>query len=157
MHPFWSEAIRGETAAVRKMGSSSSKRNSIAASRRHRLSDGLHSIASSLSLWPGEMTDQQQQQQHQHQQSLQHFQHILHNESGSDFLNLNPHAKLRHYSLTEMSTTNFMRKPGSLCLGPVGGLGSGTGSNPNTLTATAATSHRYPSLNGRSSSYGSLE
>ncbi|XP_035774407.1 uncharacterized protein LOC118457180 isoform X3 [Anopheles albimanus] len=139
------------------MGSSSSKRNSIAASRRHRLSDGLHSIASSLSLWPGEMTDQQQQQQQQHQQSLQHFQHILHNESGSDFLNLNPHAKLRHYSLTEMSTTNFMRKPGSLCLGPAGGLGSGTGSNPNTLTAMAATSHRYPSLNGRSSSYGSLE
>ncbi|XP_052890758.1 solute carrier family 35 member F4 [Anopheles moucheti] len=137
----------------REMGSSSSKRNSIAASRRHRLSDGLHSIASSLSLWPGEMTDlQQQQQQHQlhHQQSLQHFQHILRNDSSSDFVGLNPHAKLRHYSLTEM-TTNFMRKPGSIRLSP----GLGTGSGPNSLSATS--SHRYPSMNGRSSSYGSLE
>ncbi|XP_053668744.1 solute carrier family 35 member F4 [Anopheles marshallii] len=137
----------------REMGSSSSKRNSIAASRRHRLSDGLHSIASSLSLWPGEMTDlQQQQQQHQlhHQQSLQHFQHILRNDSSSDFVGLNPHAKLRHYSLTEM-TTNFMRKPGSIRLSP----GLGTGSGPNSLSATSG--HRYPSMNGRSSSYGSLE
>ncbi|EGK97194.1 AGAP004544-PB [Anopheles gambiae str. PEST] len=136
------------------MGSSSSKRNSIAASRRHRLSDGLHSIASSLSLWPGEMTDlQQQQQQHhlQHQQSLQHFQHILRNDSSSDFVGLNPHAKLRHYSLTEM-TTNFIRKPGSIRLSP----GLGTGSGPNSLSATAD-AHRYPSMNGRSSSYGSLE
>ncbi|XP_035894469.1 uncharacterized protein LOC118504287 isoform X2 [Anopheles stephensi] len=133
------------------MGSSSSKRNSIAASRRHRLSDGLHSIASSLSLWPGEMTDLQQQQQHlQHQQSLQHFQHILRNDSSSDFVGLNPHAKLRHYSLTEM-TTNFIRKPGSIRLSP----GLGTGSGPNSLSATS--SHRYPSMNGRSSSYGSLE
>ncbi|XP_040176075.1 LOW QUALITY PROTEIN: solute carrier family 35 member F4 [Anopheles arabiensis] len=142
----------------REMGSSSSKRNSIAASRRHRLSDGLHSIASSLSLWPGEMTDlqqqqQQQQQQHhlQHQQSLQHFQHILRNDSSSDFVGLNPHAKLRHYSLTEM-TTNFIRKPGSIRLSP----GLGTGSGPNSLSATAD-AHRYPSMNGRSSSYGSLE
>ncbi|XP_035894458.1 solute carrier family 35 member F4 isoform X1 [Anopheles stephensi] len=135
----------------REMGSSSSKRNSIAASRRHRLSDGLHSIASSLSLWPGEMTDLQQQQQHlQHQQSLQHFQHILRNDSSSDFVGLNPHAKLRHYSLTEM-TTNFIRKPGSIRLSP----GLGTGSGPNSLSATS--SHRYPSMNGRSSSYGSLE
>ncbi|XP_049283486.1 uncharacterized protein LOC125763878 isoform X2 [Anopheles funestus] len=135
------------------MGSSSSKRNSIAASRRHRLSDGLHSIASSLSLWPGEMTDLQQQQQQQqlhHQQSLQHFQHILRNDSSSDFVGLNPHAKLRHYSLTEM-TTNFIRKPGSIRLSP----GLGTGSGPNSLSATS--SHRYPSMNGRSSSYGSLE
>ncbi|XP_053680567.1 solute carrier family 35 member F4 [Anopheles nili] len=137
----------------REMGSSSTKRNSIPASRRHRLSDGLHSIASSLSLWPGEMTDlQQQQQQHhlQHQQSLQHFQHILRNDSSSDFVGLNPHAKLRHYSLTEM-TTNFIRKPGSIRLSP----GLGTRSGPNSLTATS--SHHYPSLNGRSSSYGSLE
>ncbi|XP_061508719.1 uncharacterized protein LOC1274685 isoform X4 [Anopheles gambiae] len=139
---------------TKEMGSSSSKRNSIAASRRHRLSDGLHSIASSLSLWPGEMTDlQQQQQQHhlQHQQSLQHFQHILRNDSSSDFVGLNPHAKLRHYSLTEM-TTNFIRKPGSIRLSP----GLGTGSGPNSLSATAD-AHRYPSMNGRSSSYGSLE
>ncbi|XP_041760623.1 uncharacterized protein LOC121587682 isoform X3 [Anopheles merus] len=140
---------------TKEMGSSSSKRNSIAASRRHRLSDGLHSIASSLSLWPGEMTDlqQQQQQQHhlQHQQSLQHFQHILRNDSSSDFVGLNPHAKLRHYSLTEM-TTNFIRKPGSIRLSP----GLGTGSGPNSLSATTD-AHRYPSMNGRSSSYGSLE
>ncbi|XP_058057677.1 uncharacterized protein LOC131208802 [Anopheles bellator] len=142
----------------REVGSSSSKRNSIAASRRHRLSDGLHSIASSLSLWPGEMTDQQQQQlqqQQPHQHSLQHFQHILRNDSGSDFLNLNPHAKLRHYSLTEM-TTNFIRKPGSVGLGLGAGL-SGTGGNLNSLAATTSSDHRYPSMNGRSSSYGSLE
>ncbi|XP_021693301.1 uncharacterized protein LOC110674087 [Aedes aegypti] len=122
------------------MGSSSAKRNSLPASRRHRLSDGLHSIASSLSLWPGEMTaEQQQYQQQQQQQHMHHFQHYIRSDYGSDSVSLN--SKLRHYSLTE--TTSF---GGRRIGGASGGFSTG-------MAQPSPARH----INGRSCSYGSLQ
>ncbi|XP_058813232.1 uncharacterized protein LOC131677427 isoform X2 [Topomyia yanbarensis] len=117
----------------REMGPSSSKRYSFAIPRRHRLSDGLHSIASSLSLWPGEMTAEQQLQQQQ-QQNV-HFQHYIRSEYGSDSVGLN--MKQRHYSMD--TETSFGRR-GKRC---------------NSSTTMALPPIRQ--INCRSSSFGSLE
>ncbi|XP_023298272.2 uncharacterized protein LOC111680797 [Lucilia cuprina] len=74
----------------REMGSRSSPRFvSRSASHHYRLSDGIHKVPSSVTLWPCEMTDlsptgfiqnnhnkqQQQQQHHAHHQSLQQPHH----------------------------------------------------------------------------------
>ncbi|XP_055525334.1 uncharacterized protein LOC129718516 isoform X2 [Wyeomyia smithii] len=124
-------AGRAET----EMGPPPAKRYTIATSRRHRLSDGIHSIASSLSLWPGEMTAEQQQQQNT--QQLYHFQHYIRSNYGSDSVGLN--SKLRHYSLTE---TNFNRK--ALATTMAG-------------STTMISMRQMNPLNCRSSSYGSLQ
>ncbi|XP_055613547.1 uncharacterized protein LOC129759994 [Uranotaenia lowii] len=131
------------------MGSSSAKRNSLPASRRHRLSDGLHSIASSLSLWQGEMTAEQQNLQHQQHPAihLYHFQHHIRSDYGSDSVGLN--TKLRHYSLTD--TTNFGVVRKSMGNNNNSG-GSGGGSGTGLMMALPARQ-----INGRSSSYGSLQ
>ena len=93
------------------MGSPPAKRYSIPGARHHRLSDGLHSVASSLAIWSGEVTDQQQQQQsHQQSISMQNFQ-LFSNNKSSNRKNLNLNLKLNLNDNNGINTTSTNRSP----------------------------------------------